>query len=197
MHSCVRVRTVLSKKRWVATAITVLAFLCCNSTVLAYVTGGFDSIKSVAMSGVADSATVIGIGGAINSGLVVGLGPGWVPPIEEPTPPDYVSETPAVDMFTESAGTNIPLFYPMFKLTSDITGWPIQIFWISGALVVAMIAGALTLMYLRSMLLAGVVTGIVIAAGCSIDGGILPWWTLYTYIFMAVTFIVYQRVTSA
>ena len=197
MYYCTRVCTILSKKRWVATVVVVFAFLCCNSAVLAYVTGGFDSVKSVAMSGIADSATVIGIGGAASSGLVVGLVPGWVPPIEEPTTPDYVSETPAVDIFVESAGTNIPLFYPMFKQASDLTGWPIQIFWMSSALVAAMIAGVLTLMYLRSMLLAGVVTGIVITAGCSIDGGILPWWTLYVYIFMAVTFIVYQRVVSA
>jgi len=195
MYTCVRIRTVLPKKCWIAIAATTLAFLCCNSVVLAYVTGGFDSVKSVAMTGVNDSALVIGLVGVANSGLVVGLAPGWVPPIEEPTPPEYVSETPAEDMFAESAGVNIPIFYPMFKMASDTTGWPIQIFWISGALVMAMIAGALTVMYLRSMLLAGLVSGAVVAAGCSM--GILPWWILYTYIFAAVTFIVYQRVVSA
>jgi len=194
MYYCARVRTVLSKKLWVVATFAVLAFLCYNSAALAYVTGGFASVKSVAVTGVADSAVVAGIVGAVNSGLVVGLVPGWAPPIEEPTPPDYVSETPAVDMFAESTGANIPLFYPLFQMASDTTGWPIEIFWITGAMVMAMIAGALTLMYLRSMLLAGLVSGVVVSAGCSIE--VLPWWTLYVYIFIAVTFIVYQRVVS-
>ena len=114
--------------------------------------------------------------------------------LEEPTPPDYVSKTPAEDLFTESTGENIPLFYPIFKMASDTTGWPIQVFWIAGAMVMAMLAGALAMMYLQSMLVAGFIAGGTLVVACSI--GIVPWWVLYVYAFMAVTFIVYQRVVS-
>jgi len=112
----------------------------------------------------------------------------------ETTSPDYTGDTPATDLFEEGTGENIPIFYPFFKMASDETGWPIQIFWIMGAGTLAIIAGALTLMYLRSMMLAGLVTGGVVLVAHSM--GIMPLWTLIVYAFMAITFIVYQRVVS-
>ncbi len=123
---------------------------------------------------------------------------GAVPSVvtDEPAPPDIVSETSAEDMFTESLGTNIPLFYPMFKFASDTTGWPIQIFWMTGAIILAMLIGVLSIMFLHSMMIAGIASGVVLVAACTIDGGVISWWVLYVYIIMAVTFVVYQKVVS-
>jgi len=50
------------------------------------------------------------------------------------------------------------------------------------------------MMALHSMMLAGLASGVSVSAFCSM--GIIPWWTLYVYIFMAVTFVVYQKVSS-
>jgi len=113
----------------------------------------------------------------------------------EPTTPDYVSVSPGIDLFPDTTeGANIPLFYPLFKLTSDITGWPIQVFWLAGALTLSMVVGALAMIYLQSMLIAGIVSGTAVVMFCTME--IIPWWVLYVYIFAALTFIIYQRVTS-
>ncbi|KKK53315.1 hypothetical protein LCGC14_3096020, partial [marine sediment metagenome] len=113
---------------------------------------------------------------------------------EDPIPPQYVSETPAEDLFTETEGVNIPIFYPIFKMTADTTGWPIQIFWITGAITLAILLGVITLMKLNSMMAAGIVSGGVVVVACSME--ILEWWVLYVYAAMAVTFIIYQRVSE-
>ena len=113
---------------------------------------------------------------------------------EEPAPPIVLPETTTENLFTETTGVNIPLLYPMYKIVSDITGWPIQVFWITSALVMAIVVGALAMMFLRSMLIAGLASGFVVAVSCSM--GILPWWVLYVYAIGAVTFVVYQRVVS-
>jgi len=130
----------------------------------------------------------VSIGGLESTGITAPVS------VEEPASPDYVSETPTVDLFTETTGEDIPMFYPFFKMASDVTGWPIQVFWITGAILMSMVAGTITLMYMHSMLIVGVVTGCIVAAFCSMD--IIPWWTLYVWGFMAVCFIVYQRVVS-
>ena len=114
---------------------------------------------------------------------------------DEPAGPAYVSVTPGVDLFPDTTtGVNIPIFYEIFLMASDITGWPIQIFWIAGAFSIAMMAGALAAIYLRSMLIAAIVTGTATVVFCSM--GIIPWWVLYVYGFMALCLVIYQRVVS-
>ena len=190
-----RLRVILSKKCWIA-LIIIAILLCYSTTALAAVVGGFDSVRSIDMTGVADSSLLIGMGGVSEkeSVLELSLPDLWRLPIEEPTTPDYVSPTPAEDFYDESTGVDIPIFYPFFKMASDATGVPIQVFWISGALVTAAVAGVLAMMFLHSLMISGVISGTIIVAACSM--GIVPWWVLYVYIFMAVAFIVYQRVVS-
>lgn len=130
----------------------------------------------------------VSIGGLESVGAAAAVTPG------EPTTPEYVTETPAEDLFTESTGENIPIFYPIFKMVSDVTGWPIQIFWITGALALSMLFGGVAMIYLRSMLIAGITSITFVIVFCSM--GIIPWWILYVYIIMAITFVVYQRVVS-
>ena len=114
--------------------------------------------------------------------------------LEDPIPSDIIPATKAPSLFTETTGEDIPMFYPFFKMVSDITEWPIQVFWISGALVLVTMGGIIMLALMKSMLLAGIASGVLLAAFSSMS--IIPWWTLYVYILMAVTFIIYQRVTS-
>jgi len=114
---------------------------------------------------------------------------------EEPVTPDYVSETPAIDSYAESEGANIPLLYPLFEMAASTTGIPIQVFWMSGAMIIAMIVGVLVMMYLKTMLGAAFASGTTLVVFCNIS--IIPWWVLYVYAFMAICFVVYQKVSHA
>jgi hypothetical protein len=131
------------------------------------------------------AVTVGGIESSSSAGIVVPT---------EPSPPDYVSDTSSEDMFTESTGASIPLFYPFFKAASDATGFPIQVFWITGVLTISALAGVATVMLIHSMAAAGIVAGAMMGAFCSIH--LIDWWILYVYIILVVAFVIYQRVAS-
>lgn len=130
------------------------------------------------------------VGGLESSGAVASVS------TEEPEIPSILPSTPGIDLFTESSGSNIPLFGPMFEFTATLTGWPIALFWYVGSISLAAVFGALALMYLHSMLISAFAVGIVLSLACTIDGGVISWNVLYIYLIMAVVFIVYQRVLS-
>ncbi len=130
------------------------------------------------------------VGGLESSGAVAPVS------TEEPEIPSILPSTPGIDLFTESSGSNIPLFGPMFEFTATLTGWPIALFWYVGSISLAAVFGALALMYLHSMLISAFAVGIVLSLACTIDGGVISWNVLYIYLIMAVVFIVYQRVLS-
>jgi len=80
------------------------------------------------------------------------------------------------------------------KLLVTYTGLPASIWYQVGALVIASLAGAATLIGAGSVLLAAVAVGgvMVIATGV----GILPMWTVIVYGAVAVGFVVFSRVAS-
>jgi len=140
--------------------------------------------------GVNPTGISVTVGGLESAGIVAPAA------AEEPEIPSILPSTPDIDLFTESAGTNIPMIYPFFDMASTITGIPIQVFWYLSSITIAAALGALVLMYLHSMLVAAIATGVVLAIACTMDGGIISWWVFYIYLIMAITFVIYQKVTS-
>lgn len=157
--------------------------------------GGWDSEWMIGTSGGTDSSLLISTGTdaskvievnpyIANPGLV-DVGGGSQDMAPQTGQPNWTADTGAL--------TTHP-FYPLVHAISSLTSIPEAQVWIVGAIFVVMAATIIGFVYAPHQLITACIgTGLMITF---VIQTILPWWTIFVYLIIAIAVILYERVPS-
>jgi hypothetical protein len=157
--------------------------------------GGWDSEWMIGQSGATASSLLISTG--TDTSKVIEVNPYVANPgLEDLTDPAGGSQDIAPPTgqpgWTDDVGTlTTHPFYPLVKAISDLTTIPQAQIWVIGAIFIIMAATIAGYVWAPHQLLtAGIGTLLMIAF---IIQTILPWWTIFVYILIAVAILLMER----